>query len=133
MEIRIISDNKSIKASNEVITLPNFCVLTGINGSGKSHFLETLSNAEKANVDDNGKRFSEIKYIRFGELNPNINPDSNYENIIQQAKYTWNEINRNLEIYKRDKATNPYSLIENYIGDYRIKKIAKSFEKQFPI
>lgn len=132
MEIRIISDNKSIKASNEVITLPNFCVLTGINGSGKSHFLETLSNAEKANVDDNEKRFSEIKYIRFGELNPNINPDSNYENIIQQAKYTWNEINRNLEIYKRDKATNPYSLIENYIGDYRIKKIAKSFEKQFP-
>ena len=99
MEIQIISDNKSIKASNELIKLPKFCVLTGINGSGKSHFLETLSNAEKANVDDNGKRFSEIKYIRFGELNPNINPDSNYENIIQQAKYTWNEMNIPKQIF----------------------------------
>ncbi len=132
MEIKIISDNKSIKASNEIIILPKFCVLTGINGSGKSHFLETLSILEKSCVTENGKTYSEIKYIKFGELNPNINPDSNYENLIQQAKYAWSEIKGSLEIYINNKKVNQSNMLENYIGDYRLRIIARKLEKQFP-
>ena len=131
MDIKILKEHKSIPIFAESLTLPPFCVLTGKNGSGKSHFLEALSLQDCASIQKNESRFTEIKYIKFGELNPKINPDSNYQDLIQQAKIVWRQINSILERYKRDKKTDPLIFIGNYIGDQRIRKIAVSFEKQF--
>lgn len=132
MEIKIIKENKSIKPSDELLTLPKFCVLTGKNGSGKSHFLECLSKSEMAQILEEGKLFTEVKYIPFGGLNPQINADSNYQDIINRAKNVWAIINRSLSDYMNNKKNNPNLMISNYFGDINVKKIVRSFEKQFP-
>ena len=132
MEIKILKQHKSIKPSSETLILPKFCVLTGKNGSGKSHFLESLSHSEIAQVIEDEKNFTEIKYIRFGELNPQINADSNYQDFINQAKNIWTRVRQNLTGYKSAKLKNPNAHIENYIPYIKEAKILADFEKHFP-
>lgn len=74
MKIQIKKAFKSLVANKEV-ELPNFCVLTGKNGSGKSHFLEALAKNGFANIlDEEGTTisFSDVRFIQFNELNPKI-------------------------------------------------------------
>lgn len=92
MEIIVdIEDNfKSIRPCN--FTFPGFCVLTGKNGSGKSHLLEALTqpNSQGAHarvsikMDDRGWKkchHGNIKRIPFGGLNPNINDKSSIRDV----------------------------------------------------
>ena len=87
MHIKIINPYKSLIAGQEV-DLPDFCVLTGKNGSGKSHFLEALSqrNISEIIVDGTPIANTEVKYIEFNGLNPQINSacDQNTLNQITQ-------------------------------------------------
>ena len=74
MKILIKQNFKSLVANKEV-ELPNFCILTGKNGSGKSHFLEALEKNGIANILDEEEKminFSDVRYIRFNQLNPQI-------------------------------------------------------------
>ena len=83
MKIQIKQAFKSLVANKEV-ELPNFCVLTGKNGSGKSHFLEALTINGVANIldeDEKAINFSDIRYIRFNELNPKIESTSDRQHI----------------------------------------------------
>ena len=85
MKIQIKQAFKSLVANKEV-KLPNFCVLTGKNGSGKSHFLEALATSGIANIlDEDGKIISssDVRYIRFNELNPKIESTSDRQHINQ--------------------------------------------------
>lgn len=82
MKIQIKQSFKSLIANKEV-ELPDFCVLTGKNGSGKSHFLESLAVNGIANImDEKGEiiNSSDARYIRFNDLNPKIETtcDSQY-------------------------------------------------------
>lgn len=76
MHIKIQQSFKSLIAGKEV-DLPDFCILTGKNGSGKSHFLEALSTPGNAVIAIDDKNISnlEVKYIRFNGLNPQINSE----------------------------------------------------------
>ena len=72
MKIQIKQPFKSLVANKEV-ELPDFCVLTGKNGSGKSHFLESMTMNGVTNIlDENGGiiNSSDVKYVRFNGLNP---------------------------------------------------------------
>lgn len=74
MKVQIKQAFKSLVANKEV-ELPNFCVLTGKNGSGKSHFLESLTISGVANIlDEEGTTisFSDVRFIQFNEFNPKI-------------------------------------------------------------
>ena len=51
MHIKIKDEHKSIRGGVE-FDLPNFTVLTGKNGSGKSHLLETISANGLCEVTD---------------------------------------------------------------------------------
>lgn len=85
MKIQIKQAFKSLVANKEV-ELPDFCVLTGKNGSGKSHFLEALTINGVANIldeDESAINFSDIRYIRFNELNPKIESTSDRQHINQ--------------------------------------------------
>ena len=84
MHIKIINSYKSLIAGREV-ELPDFCVLTGKNGSGKSHFLEALSqrNISEIVVDATPIASTEVKYIAFNGLNPDINSDCNQNTLNQ--------------------------------------------------
>lgn len=83
MKIQIKQNFKSLVANKEV-ELPDFCVLTGKNGSGKSHFLEALTQNGIASIyDENGSVYnvSDVKYIPFNGLNPQIDTVCNFSNL----------------------------------------------------
>ena len=71
MRIKIKQQYKSIKPPCE-FDLPNFSVLTGKNGSGKTHMLEVISNNQLSEVKIDNKIIKSFRYIGFNGLNPNI-------------------------------------------------------------
>ena len=88
IKVSIIKRFKSVDVCE--FTLPNFSVLTGKNGSGKSHLLEAMTvpwgdtyfmgaktdspapTIAAVAVDEN-KKCRNIRLVPFGQLNPNIN------------------------------------------------------------
>lgn len=98
MQIKIKKQYKSLIEGKEV-DLPDFCVLTGKNGSGKTHFLESLAQEGIAVVSNNGQIIStdEICYIGFNELNPQIHPDSNINTINQLISSFWSSLAHNIQ------------------------------------
>ena len=81
MRIRIHKKYKSIKAPQE-FDLPDFVVLTGKNGTGKSHLMEAMSKYEYAIVSEGERELPKIKFIGFNGLNPQVDTDGDYLDII---------------------------------------------------
>jgi energy-coupling factor transporter ATP-binding protein EcfA2 len=59
--------------SQDLPTLPNFTVLTGLNGSGKTQLLNAIHNSKNNTnyiwaFDENGNHLTNIKYIAVGQL-----------------------------------------------------------------
>ena len=134
MKIKINKEYKSIKAPQE-FELPDFVVLTGKNGSGKSHLMEAMSNIEYCNVSENGKLLNKIKYIGFNGLNPQVNSDGDYLDITNQWKNTWQQLkkqldevknynNNNIELYLRFPDKNRQRIL-----GYWIKKVNGDISK----
>lgn len=109
ISVKITEKYKSIEACE--FTLPEFCVLTGKNGSGKSHLLEAISSVlprsrrinntnqsyKISSVVYNGKDCVNIKLIKFGGLNPNIAERCNPNEIT-------NFVNETYQLYTQDKS-----------------------------
>ncbi|BCE00051.1 AAA family ATPase [Marinicellulosiphila megalodicopiae] len=66
--LKIINNYKSISAINSP-ELPDFTILTGKNGQGKTHVLEGINNKIKTS-DDDGFENSEVRYYSFLDLRP---------------------------------------------------------------
>lgn len=60
MEITIKQKYKSLENVSKFL-LPDFTVLTGKNGSGKSHLLEAMSKLTVVDVKENGIKYNNIK------------------------------------------------------------------------
>ena len=71
--------------------LPKFCVLTGRNGSGKSHLLEAIAG-NHANVVENGIRFSGIHHVGFNGLNPQVDEQCDANQVIAGVTTLWSQI-----------------------------------------
>jgi len=93
MKISIKQNYKSITSPSEY-ELPKFSVLTGKNGSGKTHVLEAISNKKISEVLLEDKIAEHIMYIRFNGLNPNINEMCDPNQITRFIKDTWSNYNR---------------------------------------
>ena len=91
MHIKINTQYKSLKVGKEV-ELPDFCILTGKNGSGKSHFLSSLTQQNVADVTINSQKITldKIRYIPFNGLNPKITTDCTKDIINQKVLNFWN-------------------------------------------
>ena len=90
MHIKIKEEHKSIRSGVE-FDLPNFSVLTGKNGSGKSHLLEAISSNNLSEVRDDQNVLSTIKYIRFNDLNPQFQEDISEDDVKNSWRGTWNQ------------------------------------------
>ncbi len=99
MKIHIRKEHKSITTGFS-FEIPSFTVLTGENGSGKTHLFEALSDTKNGQVVVSNKLLNNIKYIPFGGLNPSVDQSCDPNQISQQIKQLWNELN---------KAQKPYS------------------------
>ena len=92
MKITIKKGYKSLR-SLPTFELPDFCMLTGKNGSGKSHLLEAMSKQEIVNISYNGKDLVNIKFIPFNGLNPKVESDCQYLTLTSNKKQIWSQIN----------------------------------------
>lgn len=114
MKIKITNKFKSIPKDLE-FELPNFSVITGKNGSGKTHLLEALSNEKYSNIKDTNK-IEKIKLIRFGELNPSINETCTSNEAIDFFKSEWNQIKQIQDQNKSFETTHPWKDPNAYLN-----------------
>lgn len=101
MHIKIKDEHKSIRSGVE-FDLPNFTVLTGKNGSGKSHLLEAISTNGLSEVGDEQGMLSTIKYIRYNELNPQFQEEISEDDVKNSWRNEWNQLNQHLLNYRRN-------------------------------
>ncbi len=84
----------------DLFELPDFCVLTGKNGSGKSHLFEAMANRNTTVITVDEKQVNIVQYIAFNGLNPNVGADCNYRNLLDEQKNLWNSIRSYLENHR---------------------------------
>ncbi|MGL6607006.1 hypothetical protein [Aeromonas hydrophila] len=97
MKIKINKAHKSIPAGIS-FELPAFSVITGKNGSGKSHLLEAMANSQISTVSDCENNLAKVLLIGFGGLNPQIDEACDPQQITQNTKNWWGQI----EQYQRN-------------------------------
>lgn len=85
MKIHINKKHKSIPAGVS-FELPSFCVITGKNGSGKSHLLEAIADSQNSKVSDGDANLAKVLLIGFGGLNPQIDEACDPQQIVQNSK-----------------------------------------------
>lgn len=121
MKVHVVNQYKSIKASQE-FEIPDFVVLTGKNGSGKSHLMELMSHTGDAMiVDDSGKKLTHIKYIPFNGLNPHIDENCDYLGLTNNRKQAWNNVKAYIEDYQTYKKRNGWD-INQYLNSTQDRK-----------
>ena len=92
MKVSIRKNHKSIHVIQD-FELPDFVVLTGKNGSGKSHLMQAMTLPDRCLVFDNeGRQLSQIKYIPFNGLNPHVDELCEYIGLTNNRKQVWNNI-----------------------------------------
>lgn len=91
MKIRILKPYKSLNIAD--FELPKFCVLTGKNGSGKTHLMQALSSQEFSNIiNDDGRQLLSIKYVPFNGLNPSVQTICQFDSFLQDKKQAWHMV-----------------------------------------
>ena len=110
IEVNITKQYKSIVAPCQ-FELPSFVVLTGKNGSGKTHLLEAISQKEYSEIKYNGNVISNIKYIAFNGLNPIIKEQGKSSDITAFIRKVWTELQKNLKEFPDNIKAN--SIIRN--------------------
>lgn len=91
MQIKIDKGYKSIPGRLE-FELPMFTVITGENGSGKTHLFETLNDNSNSQILINGKQLKSKSYVAFGALNPQVDQRCDPNQISQRIKQVWHEV-----------------------------------------
>ena len=122
MKIQVRKNYKSIRAIQD-IRLPDFVVLTGKNGSGKSHLMSAMANPEYCRVcDDNGKQLTQIKYIPFNGLNPHVDEKCEYLGLTNIRKAAWNKVTELISDYERKIRFNHGLSFEQYVTSDNVRK-----------
>ena len=84
MELKLSSGYKSItdndKQAIERLNFPDFSIITGANGSGKTHLLEGMNNRKIQILDDNGHP-NTYKVVYFNYADFNFNCDKPRQNM----------------------------------------------------
>ncbi len=94
--------------------LPNFSVLTGLNGSGKTHLLEVIARNDFTDVLVDGIKISNIRYIPFNGLNSQIEENCDPTTITQFIKNFKNHLQQGIDRLKQLNA----EITENNLYSY---------------
>lgn len=137
MEIRIPKAYKSINPV--VFELPDFCVLTGKNGSGKSHLLQAMADNARSGIfettEDNEDELKIIKYIPFNGLNPNVQANCQYLALTSGRKNEWNKIYSAIQQYNQYALSGKLHGRDIFAflphGDYPIHKVVDKLIKKY--
>ena len=115
MRVEIKKAYKSITKVQE-FELPDFVVLTGKNGSGKSHLMELMArNLDCLVFDDKGNQLQRVKYIPFGGLNPQVEEKCEMIGLANKRRQAWNNVEQMLNRFRDFKLNNGWN-IEKYLN-----------------
>jgi AAA15 family ATPase/GTPase len=122
---------KSIR-SLHCIDLPDFVVMTGVNGAGKTHLLEAISNGsvqiEGIPVGGNNQP---IRLFNWSNLVPNDSGSINPSQLIQERHTFWNEISNQINHFR----PSVYQLLQQFgvaeQVDTDIKELVRMSEDDF--
>lgn len=121
MKVSIRRNYKSIHVI-QGFELPDFVVLTGKNGSGKSHLMEVMTHFDKCLLfDDEGKPLPQVKYIPFNGLNPHVDELCEYQGLTNNRKQNWNTLKNYLHEFNIFRRNNHWS-IEQYMDSKAERK-----------
>lgn len=101
MKVEVKANYKSIPRGIS-FDLPSFSVLTGKNGSGKSHLLEAIANQSSAKSYINGVELTRIHHVGFNGLNPQVDEQCDVNQVLANVKNWWNQINGIQQHYKQE-------------------------------
>lgn len=99
MRVSITQKYKSIPAGLE-FDLPDFSILTGKNGSGKSHLLEAMAIPHMCRVIVDGRALTNILHVGYNGLNPQVDERCESSQLVQNASHWWGQINGVIQNYK---------------------------------
>ncbi len=115
MKVRVIQKHKSIPAGLE-FDLPEFSILTGKNGSGKSHLLEVMANQHMCQVIVDGSVLTNILHVGYNGLNPQVDERCDTSQLVQNASHWWAQINGVIQNYKI-----------NFLGKHNFQDVFKEY------
>lgn len=99
MKIVVSNKYKSIPSGLD-FDLPDFSILTGKNGSGKSHLLEVMADQQKSKVTVDGRVLTKILHVGYNGLNPQVNERCDSSEVIQNVNHWWAQIGNIIQHYK---------------------------------
>ncbi|WP_437823544.1 AAA family ATPase [Tenacibaculum mesophilum] len=123
--------NKTFKSLEPfTLDLPEFVILTGLNGAGKTQLLQAIQNNQLSVKDVNGAELSPKKYVTSQTLSPNESTVVTKQQLDQKIQNLWNQI----QGYQSTKKSNPNYRLTSVFGNNTpliklINKIAESTEK----
>ncbi|WMN90236.1 ATP-binding protein [Vibrio parahaemolyticus] len=138
MRIQIRQGHKSILAGLD-FELPMFTVLTGENGSGKTHLFEAIQNTRNGLCSIEGKNLTNITYIPFAGLTPTVDQKCDTALVSQTIKQFWGQIegykNRVRSNLKNNTYTGPYEQdpILNHVGNIKHKSLLLEISNRLDI
>ncbi len=91
------------------IELPDFVVLTGINGAGKTQILTAIQQPNLLRVYDNNVELMQKKYVTSQSLSPNESLVVTREQLNQNTKNLWQQYYQ----FKQDRQHNPNMRLEH--------------------
>lgn len=128
MEAKLKVKYKSLTTPLNV-NLPDLTILTGVNGSGKTHFLESIvsgiTELFENNVILNPKNYNTCKYVNSAHLNPNSKIFTK-EQLDKYKNELWSKYDQFLQNFKRD----PQAQIQNYFRGANELKVFDSILKE---
>lgn len=111
------------------IELPDFTVLTGVNGAGKSHFLGAIENESIAISDINALKIK-IASFSYETFKLNNEPSYNLEAIKKKANSAWHFYNNTIVPIAQSQTTNKESTLT--LDEYKsLKEECKDKNKSF--
>lgn len=136
MKIKIRQNHKSIQSGLE-FELPIFTVLTGENGSGKTHLFEAIGNTDNGEVYLDGALLKSISYIPFGGLSPQVDQQCDPAQISQRVKHVWQTIAQNKRNHMGQGQSSAHSVsLENdpvYLYAHQYKNVIKDISQKLNI
>lgn len=134
MQIKINQARKSTSPCEFV--LPHFVVLTGKNGSGKTHLLEAMADDKISEITHNNLPLRIRRYIPFNGLTPKVAESFDPKIIAQFVNATWGKIDAAIKHFAGQATAISDSQIINRLGN---DELARKFiqraqaKKKIPI
>lgn len=117
MRIAINTKYKSVPEGLE-FDLPEFCILTGKNGSGKSHLLEAIANRSISTITANNQAIHNVLLVGYNGLNPQVDERCESAQLTQMTNHWWNSIHGVIIHYKQHMLGKQF--FDNIVDDYVI-------------